>query len=193
MTVMRRASRTSPRSLLGASSDFFCGPSSWPSSAASKNIIRARRTATRLARQPVISGPFGPSAAPSPTPGPHRGRPGQPLLTARVVPGPPASGAGREPLEAHSPPNPAPLPITLARLACALCPPTRQPARSARDEPPSPLLSRPATSTGPVVTSTTTTRRDDDAQTVPHAPATRASRGGGSNFVSTRCRTLSKK
>ena len=41
----------------------------------------------------------------------------------------------------------------LARHACTPCTPTRQPARSARDEPPSPLLSRPATSTGPVVTS----------------------------------------
>ena len=42
------------------------------------------------------------------------------MLTARVDPGPPASGAGREPLAALSRPNPAPLPITLARLACAL-------------------------------------------------------------------------
>ena len=42
------------------------------------------------------------------------------MLTARVDPGPPASGAGRDPLAALSRPNTAPLPITLARLACAL-------------------------------------------------------------------------
>ena len=61
-----------------------------------------------LARQPVISGPFGPSAAPSPTPGPHYGRPGQPFLKQRAGPGPSAQTAGSEPLEALSLPTPAP-------------------------------------------------------------------------------------
>ena len=96
--------------------------------AASTNIFRPQGAATPLARTPVKSGPFGPSAALAPTPVPFDGRPGQPVLQARVGPGPPAHGACSTPLGALSPPTPAPLPITLAHPAHVPGPHTLQPA-----------------------------------------------------------------
>ena len=121
-------------------------------------MFDTRRDPTPLARIPVKSGPFGPSAAPSPTTGPFDGRPGLPFFELRADPGPLAYGACRQALRAHLVPRPAPMPTTLARPAHVPGPHTRTPDRFARYEPPPPLLSGLVASTGHVMAFATSTR-----------------------------------
>ena len=111
------------------------------------------------AQAPLKSGPVWPSGASSPTTGPVDGRPGQPVVQARVGPGPLAHGAGSLTLAALSPPTPAPLPTTLARPAHPAWPAHPTLDRFARNDPPPPASAEPQTSPPPQVMSWLSRRR----------------------------------
>ena len=83
-------------------------PRSSPPCAVSSRADPEQRTPTPLARVLAKSGPFGPSAAHGPTPGPHAGRPGQSQLKPRAAPGPIAHGTGSLAMAALSCPTPHP-------------------------------------------------------------------------------------
>ena len=100
---------------------------------------RSRRP---LARAHVKGGPFGPSAAHAPTPGPHAGRSGQPQLKPRAAPDPTAHRTGSLRLAALSPPHPAPRPTTLTT-------PPAHPARTPSNPPAPPDMSVPAAAEPP--------------------------------------------
>ena len=158
LTVMRRWRRSTKNPSLGAYFNGLRYPASWPSACTSTGVSASRRVNPPLARNPVKSGPFGPSAAPIPTQGPFDGRPGQPFCQTRADPGPPAYGGCRQALRAHFVPRPAPMPTTSARPAHVPDPHSRTPDRFARNEPLSPLLSGLVASTGLLVVLATSTR-----------------------------------